>query len=87
MSNGFVYRGPYSDRSEEEIIERLNTHTGRVAVDTETVNTNDHTLIGLGLYIRPNEGFYFRAFPDPSPYLPVALGIISDISVTQIFHN
>lgn len=87
MSNGFVYRGPYSDRSEEEIIERLNTHTGRVAVDTETVNTNDHTLIGLGLYIRPNEGFYFRAFPDPSPYLPVALGIISDISVTKIFHN
>lgn len=87
MSSGFAYRGPYSDASEEEIIERLNAHQGILSIDTETVNTNDHTLIGIGVSISESEGFYFRAFPDPSPYLPRVLGIISDREITKIYHN
>ena len=84
---GVYYRGPYEDSSEEEILNRLHQHRGLVAVDTETVNTNDYTLIGLGLYIGPSEGFYFRVFPYQSPHFPQAIGICSDERITKIYHN
>lgn len=87
IGRGFAYRGPYSDCTEEEIIDRLYQHRGLVAVDTETVNTNDYTLVGIGLYVGEGEGFYFRAFPEPSPYLPIVLGILADRGITKIYHN
>jgi len=86
ISGGF-YRGPYEDAPEEVIIERLNAHTGIIAVDTETVSTSDYTLVGIGIYIRPDEGFYLIAFPDTSPYLPQAIGLVSDTTVTKVYHN
>lgn len=70
FGEGFVYRGPYEDRPEEEILDRLESHRGLLAVDTETVNTNDYTCIGAGISISKSEGFYFRSFPDPGPHLP-----------------
>ena len=86
-TSGFAYRGPYSDEDEETIIGRLECHNGLVAVDTETVNTNDHTCIGIGLYTGANEGFYFRVFPRPSVYLPQVLGLLGDSDVTKVYHN
>ena len=87
MGSHFAYRGPYSDADEATIIGRLQLHTGIIAVDTETVNTNDYTCIGIGLYIGDNEGFYFRVFPEPSPYLPAVMGLLGDDRVTKVYHN
>jgi len=84
---GGFYRGPLEDASEEEIVDRLRQHRGLVAVDVETVNTNDYTLIGLGLYINHDEGYYLRAFPDPSPYLPYGLRMVADEEITKVYHN
>lgn len=84
---GGFYRGPLEDRSEEEIIERLSSHQGIIAVDTETVNTNDYTLIGVGIYIGSGEGFYFRSFPDPSVYTPLVMHLLSCSEITKVYHN
>lgn len=84
---GGYYRGPYEDRPEEEIIERLHPSRGILAVDTETVNTNDYTCIGVGVYVGEHEGFYLQAFPDPSPYLPRLLGLLADTRYAKCYHN
>ncbi len=85
--NSFIYRGPYSDLPEEELIGRLDHHRGIIAVDTETVNTNDYTCIGIGVYIGADEGFYFQVFPRTSPYLPQVMGMLGDRDIRKIYHN
>lgn len=82
----FIYRGPDEDMEESELIYKLET-SGVLAVDTETVNTKDYTCLGIGLYVNDREGFYFRTFPDASPYLPLVMSKLGDDSVTKIYHN
>lgn len=58
-----------------------------LACDTETVNTNDYTCIGIGVYVSDTDGFYFGVFPEPDPFLPELMGILSDSTRTKIWHN
>ena len=82
MSEDFYYRG--HDR--EGGLARLEK-AGLLSIDMESVSLNDLTAIGIGCYISPDEGFYFPIFPNPSPYLPLILGKVSNPDVTKIYHN
>jgi DNA polymerase I-like protein with 3'-5' exonuclease and polymerase domains len=84
MFEDFYYRGPAT--TEEEAITRLE-QASTIAIDTETVNTNDYTLIGIGLCIGENEVFYFPVFPRWSMHVPLAMAIVSEIERRKIYHN
>ena len=58
-----------------------------IAVDTETVNTNDHTLIGIGMYYSDTDGVYVTVFPEFDEAVPELMGIISDPFKTKVYHN
>lgn len=56
----------------------------RLAVDTETVNLDDRTLIGLGVAPSPDNSFYFT--PD-SPEFPSAIKLLQADSIQKVYHN
>ena len=78
----FYYRGPDRDTA----IDRL-MQAQLLAADTESVSLNDFSCVGIGVYISDEEGFYFPAFPEPSPYLSLITGILGDPERTKIWHN
>lgn len=78
----FYYRGP--DRA--TALDRL-ASANLLAVDVETVSLNDLTMVGVGIYISPTEGFYFPAYPNYSEHIPMVMGLIADPTRTKIMHN
>lgn len=56
------YVGPAT--TEAEALDRLNSHKGFIACDTETVSLTDRRVIGIGMAIGPTEAFYWPAFTD-----------------------
>ena len=82
-----AYRGSYTASTPAEILERLYSHSGIIAVDTETISLKDRTCIGIGLYITPTEGFYIQVLPETSPLLSQVMALIADTRVTKIYHN
>lgn len=80
----FYYRGPAT--TIDQALSNLQ-RARVVAVDMETVSTNDLTAIGVGVYISPTEGFYFPLFPNMSEHTPVVMAVIEDARRTHIYHN
>jgi len=64
----------------EEVL--LTAHT--VAIDVETINVSDRSLVGLAIATSPWEAFYF---PWDSPYIHYAWQVLYNPDVKKIFHN
>lgn len=80
----FYYRG--LETNAESALSKLE-QASCIAVDMETVSTNDLTALGIGIYISPVEGFYFPLFPTRSEHAPLAMWKISHPDVTKIYWN
>lgn len=58
-----------------------------LAVDTETVNTNDLTMIGIGVFYNDTDGIYFSVFPEQDDFIPELMWMLSDRDRTKVYHN
>lgn len=64
---GFYYWGPATNK--EDALERLLGPHQYIAVDTETVNLEDRTCIGVGIATAPDEAYYFPTYRGPKKYI------------------
>lgn len=60
MTNQVAYYGPASNI--DEALQRLASHDGFIACDTETVSIKDRRLIGIGFAWGTHEAIYFMAW-------------------------
>jgi len=63
----------------------LQEGTSPIGVDVETISLKERIAIGVGIAVRPDIGFYFPLFPEPSPATPWHL--LKDSKITKIMHN
>ena len=90
MSN-FSYIGPATTL--EEALDRLRNHRGFLALDTETVNTKDKRILGLGFAASATESWYFPMFEGENaqghgvtPYAQVAMQVLNN-PWTKVWFN
>ena len=79
------YIGPAED-DYDSVLETLDEPHGVIAVDTETINVKNQTIIGIGIAYGPHR-LYVRTFPDVSPLVPYVMWKISRPDITKVYHN
>lgn len=58
-----------------------------IAVDIETIDLKDRTIVGIGIATGPTDAIYFPILPEPSAYLDHVIDWLLDERITKIWHN
>ena len=89
MSEGVAYRGPLtlSDQTLPILLDKIRTHTGMVACDTETISVKDKTCLGIGIALSEEEAVYFQVLPYMSPHIDVLTHVLCNPDILVIYHN
>lgn len=89
MTEGIAYRGPMTLNADTlpTLLDRIRTHTGMIACDTETISIKDKTCLGIGIALSEEEAVYFQVLPYLSPHIDILTHVLCNPNVMVIYHN
>lgn len=89
MTEGIAYSGPLTLTADTlpVLLDRIRTHTDKVACDTETISVKDKTCLGIGVALSEVEAVYFQVLPYLSPHIDVLTHVLCNPDILVIYHN
>lgn len=58
-----------------------------ITTDTETVNTKDNTIIGIGIGLSTSEAYYVTVLPERSAHVEAVMGLLARPDIHKVYHN
>ena len=81
-----AYIGPETGDRDAVLATLTAQHWPVIAVDTETINTKNQTIICIGLAYGPHR-LYIQTFPELCDAVPQVMHMIASPNITKVYHN